>query len=256
MHNRLKAARINAGFKTASAAIERFHWKDPAYRAHERGQNPFKAKDAEAYGLAYGVSPAWLLTGEGEMLSYQINSHSLIENLIDPNQFYNTTKLSKVIPLVGIIAIGHWEKKSSSESIVDEKLYGAPPADPRFQAKYQFDLLVQGDSFNKFANSGDIVRCIDHNKSGLTIEENDLVIVERTRHSLRELSARRYMRLRGYYILQTESNEKSFQEPLIYGDKDKKQSKDIKIIGKILYVYRAIYQNNHATSTTNEINNK
>jgi hypothetical protein len=110
MHNRLKAARINAGFKTASAAIERFHWKDPAYRAHERGQNPFKAKDAEAYGLAYGVSPAWLLTGEGEMLSYQINSHSLIENLIDPNQFYNTTKLSKVIPLVGIIAIGHWEK--------------------------------------------------------------------------------------------------------------------------------------------------
>jgi len=179
-----------------------------------------------------------------------------MENTIDPNQFYNTKILSKIIPLVGIIAIGHWENKLSSESIVDEKLYGAPPPDPRFQAKYQFDLLVQGDSFNKFANSGDIVRCIDHNKSGLTIEENDLVIVERTRHSLRELSARRYMKLRGYYILQTESNEKSFQEPLIYGDKDKKKSKDIKIIGKILYVYRVINQNNHAISSTNEINNK
>jgi hypothetical protein len=50
------------------------------------------------------------------------------------------------------------------------------------------------------------------------------------------------MKLRGYYILQSESNEKSFQEPLIYGDKDSKKSKGIKIIGKILYLYRAINQ--------------
>jgi hypothetical protein len=240
MHNRLKIARINAGFKTASSAIKRFQWKDAAYRAHERGQNPYKAKDAKVYGLAYGVSPAWLLTGEGEMVSDQIDTDSPIRQLIDPYQLHNTSKSSTNIPLVGIISIGHWENKFLSENIMDEESYGSPPADPRFNKQVQFDLLVQGDSFNKFANSGDIVRCVDTNKANINLEENDLVIVERTRHSLKELSARRYTKIRGYYILQSESTEKVFQEPLIYGDKGSKNSKDIKIIGKILYVYRPI----------------
>lgn len=240
MQNRLKAARINAGFKTATAAIERFQWKDAAYRAHERGQNPFKAKDAQAYGLAYGVSPAWLLTGEGEMAAYQNDAGGLIQELIDPRLLHNTGKSSLNIPLIGIIAIGHWENKTSSANILDNNTYGCPPSDPRFNTKAQFDLLVQGDSFNKYANSGDIVRCVDTNIANITLEENDLVIVERTRHSLRELSARRYTKIRGYYILQSESTEKAFQEPIIYGDKGSKHSKDVKIIGKILYVYRPI----------------
>lgn len=239
MHNRLKTARINAGFKTASAAIERFHWKDAAYRAHERGQNPFKAKDAKVYGLAYGVSPAWLLTGEGEILQQQIYTETSIRKLISPNQLHNNNFV-KNIPLIGIIAVGHWENKLSNEELVDEGSYSSPPADLRYNKECQFDLLMQGDSFNKFANSGDIVRCVDPIKANIPIEENDLVIVERNRHSLRELSARRYTKIRGYYVLQAESNEKTFQEPIIYGDKGSKHSKDIKIIGKILYVYRPI----------------
>jgi hypothetical protein len=240
MHNRLKIARIKAGFKTAAAAIERFNWKDAAYRAHERGQNPFKAKDAKVYGIAYGVSPGWLLTGEGEIALHNIDTQPSIRKMIDPSNLHNTSKLSTNIPLIGIIAIGHWENRTPSENTIDEQSYGSPPADPRFDHKFQFDLLVQGDSFNKFANSGDIIRCVDINKANITIVENDLVVVERTRHALKELSARRYTKTRGYYVLQSESFEKTFQEPIIYGDKGNKHSKDVKIVGKILYVFRPI----------------
>ena len=65
MNDRLKSARKAAGFSTATAAIDHFDWKSSAYRAHENGQNSFKVDDATKYGKAYGVSAAWLLTGEG-----------------------------------------------------------------------------------------------------------------------------------------------------------------------------------------------
>ena len=65
MHERLKEARLKAGFRTATAAIDHFGWGNSTYRAHENGQNNFKIEDAKIYGEAYAVSPSWLLLGEG-----------------------------------------------------------------------------------------------------------------------------------------------------------------------------------------------
>lgn len=64
MSHRLKAAREAAGFKSATAAIEKFNWLSSTYRAHENGQNNFKVSDAEKYAKAYGTSTAWLLVGD------------------------------------------------------------------------------------------------------------------------------------------------------------------------------------------------
>jgi hypothetical protein len=64
MHTRLRHARIAAGFKTATEAIDHFHWRNSTYRAHENGQNNFSAADAAVYAKAYGVSASWLLLGE------------------------------------------------------------------------------------------------------------------------------------------------------------------------------------------------
>ena len=65
MHERLKEDRLNAGFRTATDAIDKCGWGNSTYRAHENGQNGFNAKVATLYGNAYGVSPSWLLLGEG-----------------------------------------------------------------------------------------------------------------------------------------------------------------------------------------------
>lgn len=66
MNQRLKHARLQAGFKTATAAIEHCGWNSSTYRAHENGQNNYKIKDAKIYADAYGVSPVWLLVGEND----------------------------------------------------------------------------------------------------------------------------------------------------------------------------------------------
>jgi hypothetical protein len=75
MHNRLKKARINAGYKSATAAIKACGWPNSTYRAHENGQNNFSVETAEIYAKAYGVSAAWLLVGaDGGADEYYVKS--------------------------------------------------------------------------------------------------------------------------------------------------------------------------------------
>ena len=69
MNERLRQARIAAGFATATDAIEYCGWKGSTYRAHENGQNNFKVDDADRYGKAYGVSIALLLIGDDNQSS-------------------------------------------------------------------------------------------------------------------------------------------------------------------------------------------
>jgi len=64
MDNRLRNARIAAGFVSATDAIDYYKWKSSTYRAHENGQNNFNVEYATRYGKAYGVSASWLLLGE------------------------------------------------------------------------------------------------------------------------------------------------------------------------------------------------
>lgn len=62
---RLKEARINCGFKNASAAAERFQWKAPTYLAHENGSRQPNLDAIKAYARAFKVTPEWLQFGAG-----------------------------------------------------------------------------------------------------------------------------------------------------------------------------------------------
>lgn len=66
-NQRLRKARIAAGFKTAREAYEKFGWNANSYRAHEAGPREYGRKKAVLYGRAFNVSPMWLLTGEEDI---------------------------------------------------------------------------------------------------------------------------------------------------------------------------------------------
>jgi DNA-binding XRE family transcriptional regulator len=104
MNQRLKHARIQAGFRSATAAIEHCGWNASTYRAHENGQNNYKIKDAKIYAEAYDVSPVWLLVGENnaEQNKPKVrHKHNCVENIFaaalllrdDPN---NAQLLKKI----------------------------------------------------------------------------------------------------------------------------------------------------------------
>ena len=81
MNTRLREARREAGFASATDAIEYCKWKGSTYRAHENGQNNYNAEYAARYGKAYGVSASWLLLGEASEAQSVVKKSSVKNNM-------------------------------------------------------------------------------------------------------------------------------------------------------------------------------
>lgn len=62
---RLRSARLRAGYGKAVDAARAFGWEPPTYHAHENGTRGLTARAAAKYARAYHVLPSWLLFGDG-----------------------------------------------------------------------------------------------------------------------------------------------------------------------------------------------
>lgn len=61
---RLRAARIAAGHKSASTAAAAAGMSESGYRSHENGTNGITAEQAQLYAKVFGTTPALILFGE------------------------------------------------------------------------------------------------------------------------------------------------------------------------------------------------
>lgn len=179
-HQRLKAARIAAGFDSASEAIEKCQWKNSTYRAHENGQNLFSLEQAKLYARAYKVSIEWLFEGKTQKSEPSEKSNNVssfpTHRQFDPpasSQSSNFTPEFK-----GIIARGVFREKGN---LVSSRL--APrrplPVDADYPAELQFDLIVEDNSIYTFAQEGDYLRCLYLKNSIDEIQDGDLIVLER-----------------------------------------------------------------------------
>src|ERR1700741_2032138 len=64
-HDRLRQARIAAGFEPASEAAARFGWNENTYKSNENGNAPFSFRKARDYAEAFGVRAEWLYDETG-----------------------------------------------------------------------------------------------------------------------------------------------------------------------------------------------
>lgn len=62
---RLRIARLRAGFTTAKEAAEAMHFPVSTYLAHENGSRGYPAKKAAIYARKFKVPEVWLLYGTG-----------------------------------------------------------------------------------------------------------------------------------------------------------------------------------------------
>ena len=62
---RLRAARLEAGFETAAAAAEAFGWNRNTYASNENGNADFSYRRARIYAEAFAVRPEWLYEETG-----------------------------------------------------------------------------------------------------------------------------------------------------------------------------------------------
>jgi hypothetical protein len=118
----------------------------------------------------------------------------------------------------------------------------ALPADPRYPAEAQYDLVVRGTSIANFARDGDMIRCVDLSAYGPP-QERDLVIVRRVSpDGLHETTAKR-LRLRGKaWELLPDSNDPRWQEPvrLLDGKPKGREASGVRveITAVVLFAYR------------------
>ena len=62
---RLRAARIGAGYPTATKAAAAYGWPVGTYSCHENGARGVSPERAARYAAAFGVDAGWLLYGDG-----------------------------------------------------------------------------------------------------------------------------------------------------------------------------------------------
>lgn len=80
---RLRIARLRAGFETAKEAAEAMGFPVSTYLAHENGSRGYPAKKAEIYARRFKVREQWLLYGVGEGPGESGNHVAEIVNIID-----------------------------------------------------------------------------------------------------------------------------------------------------------------------------
>lgn len=84
-HNRLRQARIRAGYERQRDVFTRYpDWKLNTYKSNENGNAPFSFESAKTYARAFGVRAEWLYSGDGPM----------------------TAPTDSVVPLVGYVGAG------------------------------------------------------------------------------------------------------------------------------------------------------
>lgn len=68
LHERLVAARKQAGFESAAEAAEAVGIPYPTYAGHENGSSGFRADKGELYARRFKVRFEWLMRGTGQMI--------------------------------------------------------------------------------------------------------------------------------------------------------------------------------------------
>jgi len=235
---RLKLARIDAGFQTAADAAQRLRVKAPTYYGHENGSRTFQLADAKLYGQLFGVSPYWLLTGEGPKSGGPIRGEAPEG---EQDQFIDLAAAPR-LRVLGEVAAGAWLEVDPIAEYEAAHFEVPVPLDPRYPKGKLFGLVVRGTSINKIAADGDVLVCLDVS-AGIDVENGDLVVIERRRaqEGLREVSAKRLRRGRHAIEFWPESTDPRWQEPLtVRENTPSNHDMDVRVLARVEWVFRQV----------------
>lgn len=157
---RLKAARVAAGYDSAAKAARAFGWHPQNLADHEANRRGIKPDQAKQYAKALKTTPEDILYGAGA----------------DPAE----PQLA-LLPITRTAQAGAWLAVDEFDQREPELSTAA--RDPRFPNAHQWLTRVRGDSVNLLGiNDGDLVHCIDVDEAHYQVNTGDIVEVERSRY--------------------------------------------------------------------------
>ncbi len=141
---RLRQARIAAGYATAREAADAMGITRTTYYGHENGSAGFKSTSAIQYARKFRVSLEWLETGKGESEASQPpQSPKILEDI-------------QTRPLIGTVQAGVWQEPFDGEMELVEL---SVPADRIIEGAQQFWFEIVGDSVSQFVGDGGKIFC-------------------------------------------------------------------------------------------------
>lgn len=194
---RLKQARIRAGYTTVTAAAEAMGAVLASYTQHENGTRGFSNRVAERYAKFFKIAPAWLTHGTR------------------PSEHEPFIKLGRELYVKGEVAAGVW--REAWELPHEEWEIFTGRSDIAAPTKDRFGLRIVGDSMNMVYPSGSIIECVAH--YGGHIANGKRVVVKRTDATDQiETTVKEFMRDdKGICWLLPRSTDPNFQAPLRLG---------------------------------------
>jgi DNA-binding XRE family transcriptional regulator len=141
-------------------------------------------------------------------------------------------------PVIGKVAAGVW-LEADPMGRHDPIDYLPIPGDSRYPAGTVFGLEVEGSSLNLIAKPGDVLVCASIYSGIAEVNENDLVIVQRTRFGglLHEVTAKRVRRADGKFLLVPESTDPAWQTPIEVPVGEDGET-EIAVIAKVLWIFK------------------
>lgn len=201
---RLKAARLKAGYETAKAAAEAMGATVSTYIQHENGSRGYPARTAARYAKFFRAAPEWLLYGRGA--AEPIVAEPTLQQL----------------PLVGQVRAGAW--LAIDESSQEEPVMLTAALDARYPHARQWLREVVGDSMSaKGINDGDLAHLADWAGTGLELSNGQVIEVTRYRDGgeLREVTLKEVeVKGLGHYLLWPRSTNPRWKDPIVLNGED------------------------------------
>lgn len=175
--DRLRKKREERGYTSARSAAHALGFSVPTFTSHENGTRQFDSKTAEKYAYALGTSAQYLLFGDRDKTGTPIDT--------------------KGVPVLGEAAVGVWRETDvdfMSQAAI-KSLEIPMQDDPQKRAGRRFAVRVGDTSVNRVLLPGEFAVCeaiprsvrFDPGHS----EIGALLLVERTRRGLKEVTIRR-----------------------------------------------------------------
>lgn len=151
---RLRQARIKAGYRFASDAANALGVVASTYRAHENGQNDFELAEAELYGRKFNVDPLWLLKGTDRLPVGGVGYSLKMPEVDSPNAEIgaSVTGRGRKIPVFGQAVGGLDGEFLMNGAVLYEVM--APPILSEISGAYA--VSVSGDSMSPRYEDGEV----------------------------------------------------------------------------------------------------
>ncbi|WP_057464330.1 XRE family transcriptional regulator [Pseudovibrio sp. POLY-S9] len=165
--DRLRQARIQAGYSTATDAAKAFGWPRDSYTSNENGNRSITQKKAETYASAFNVSPSWLLFGtekdqptqskhkpqKNQETTFREAPHSQA----DENIRSNASQPRPISIISGVLPVYGTTSGDTDGFILEQPLDTIPAPSQLMHVPEAYAVYVSGDTMSPRMEEGEAV---------------------------------------------------------------------------------------------------